>query len=92
MDEQIKKFYMYILFSETRDRYYIGSSDDVQRRLQDHNTGRSKSTKTGRPWILAYSETFATRSLAVKREMEVKRKKSRNYIQWLINNAKPNSD
>ena len=84
MDKEIETFYMYILFSEKRDRFYIGSTDDVQRRLKDHNQGKSKSTRAGRPWTLVYSETFQSRPLAVRREMEVKKKKSRSYIQWLI--------
>ncbi|MBC5775469.1 GIY-YIG nuclease family protein [Pontibacter sp. KCTC 32443] len=80
-------FYTYILYSETIDRYYVGSCQDLDVRLTQHNTGRSKSTKAGSPWQLKYKDTFATRAEAQSRENEIKKKKSRKYIEWLISSA-----
>ncbi|MBO3699530.1 GIY-YIG nuclease family protein [Roseivirga sp. E12] len=81
----MEDFYVYIIYSETRDRYYVGSCDNLTNRLVDHNAGRSTYTKRGKPWVLKYSEVYDTRSEARRREAEIKRKKSRNYIEYLIN-------
>jgi putative endonuclease len=77
-------FYTYILYSESIDRYYVGSCADLATRLQRHNAGWSRSTKHGVPWKLVYHEEYTTKSAAMKRECEIKRKKSRTYFEYLI--------
>ena len=77
-------FCTYILFSEKLNKFYIGSTNDIDRRLDDHNRGKSPFTKTGMPWILVYKETFQTRSEALKREKYIKNQKSTIYIKSLI--------
>jgi len=77
-------FYMYILKSEKTDSYYIGSSQDLDNRVEEHNSGKSVSTRGKRPWKLVYSESYETLSGARKREMEVKSWKSRKMIDYLI--------
>ena len=78
-------YFTYILFSQKLNKYYIGSCEHVEIRLnQQHNAGRNISTKAGIPWEVKYTETFATRAEAMKRETEIKNKKSRKYIEWLI--------
>ncbi|HMA61429.1 MAG TPA: GIY-YIG nuclease family protein [bacterium] len=77
-------YYLYILQSKKNGRFYIGQTKDIQDRLQRHNAGHSKSTKPHRPWKLVYSEEYSTRSEAVKREYKLKSKKSRKYIEYLI--------
>ena len=81
------EFYMYILHSNIRDKYYVGSCDDLEKRLTDHNAGRSKYTRTGKPWQLMYHETYSSRSDARRREMQVKKRKSRKYLEYLIKSA-----
>ena len=78
------KHFIYLLYSETRDRYYIGSSADVNERLIRHNAGAVLSTKSGRPWKVVYSETFSSKTEALKREFYLKRMKSRVYLEDLI--------
>jgi len=77
-------YHVYILYSQSLDRYYVGSSSDIQDRLSRHNGGRSKSTKAGVPWALVYFESFETRALAVKRELDIKKRKKRAYIELLV--------
>ena len=77
-------YYTYILKSEKNGKYYIGSSENPEVRLQQHNWKRTPSTKSGIPWQLVYTESYETRTEAVKREYEIKRKKSRKYIEYLI--------
>ena len=79
------QYFVYILFSPSKNRYYIGHSHDLAERLQQHNSGRTPSTKPGRPWILVYQETYPNKSSAYKRELEMKNMKSRIYIENLIN-------
>ncbi|MFO7841503.1 MAG: GIY-YIG nuclease family protein, partial [Fidelibacterota bacterium] len=40
-------YFTYILYSETSDRYYIGYTSDLSKRLEKHNNGNSRSTKSG---------------------------------------------
>ena len=83
----MSEFYIYILHSKSRDKYYVGSCDDLEKRLADHNAGRSKYTRTGKPWQLKYHETYESRSEARRREMEIKKRKSRKYLEYLIQSA-----
>ncbi len=76
----------YILQSES-GRFYIGQTNNLQNRLRRHNSGRSKFTKSRGPWRLVYSEQFSTRSEAVQRELELKRKHSRGAILGLISKS-----
>ena len=75
---------VYILYSESADRYYTGHTGDVEKRLLQHNSGRTPSTKTGRPWGIRYVEGYPDKASAARREIEIKNKKSRRYIEWLI--------
>ncbi len=77
-------FIVYILYSGSKDKYYIGSCADISIRITQHNTGRNISTKFGTPWILVYTQEVNTLQEARKRELEIKKRKSRKYIQWLI--------
>ena len=77
-------FYTYILFSEKLNRYYIGSTQNIHKRLDRHNAGATKSTKAGRPWVIVYSEEYESKSEAIKRENYLKSMKSRKFIKTLI--------
>ena len=80
----MKIFYLYILHSCKDGTYYIGHTGDLKKRLKWHNAGYSLSTKAKRPWKLVYKERYQTKSEAQKREYELKRKKSRKYIEFII--------
>jgi len=45
-------YYCYILFSKSINKHYIGVTENVYQRLNDHNTGISKWTKNKGPWAL----------------------------------------
>ncbi|WP_041627608.1 GIY-YIG nuclease family protein [Owenweeksia hongkongensis] len=79
--------FVYIIYSESWGRYYVDSTQDIETRLEQHNSGRNKSTKGGVPWILKYSESFDEIAYARRRELELKKKKSRKYLEWLISSA-----
>lgn len=81
-------YYTYILQSEATGRYYLGSSDDLERRLRQHNDTRYTGSRTTKrfkgPWRPVYSEPFEARGEAMNRENRVKSWKSRKAIQDLI--------
>ena len=77
-------FYMYILYSERKDRYYVGSCEDFNVRLEQHNSGRNKSTSYGVPWTMKKVEEFSTRAEATARELHIKKMKSRRFIEQVI--------
>ena len=80
--------YVYIIQSQTTGRYYIGQTADVGRRVRQHNDPEYHGSKTTKrfpgPWELVYSETCESRSLAMSREKEIKRWKSRKMIAQLV--------
>ncbi|MEI8110876.1 MAG: GIY-YIG nuclease family protein [Chitinophagia bacterium] len=80
-------FTVYIIYSASLDTYYIGSCKDFNIRLTQHNSGRNKSTKGGKPWELKYEEKFGTNQEARKREAAIKKMKSRKYIKQLISSV-----
>ena len=65
-------FWTYVIQSEKDGRYYIGSTEDINKRIERHNAGRNKSTKSQRPWKLVYKEAFSTKNEAYRREMKIK--------------------
>ncbi|MGM9477771.1 GIY-YIG nuclease family protein [Pedobacter sp. GSP4] len=75
-------YYLYILYSASSDKYYIGYSNDPNRRLQEHNsTDRVTYTSKYRPWVLVKAIVISeTRSFAMKIEKTIKRTKSRKII------------
>ncbi len=81
-------FSTYILYSESKERFYVGHTADMKDRINRHNNGRSKSTKYGIPWKVVYTELFKTKSEANQRELYIKKQKSRVYILKLIKSQK----
>lgn len=67
--------YVYVLGTLTGRRHltYVGWTDDVERRLAQHNAGKGARTTRGRVWVLLHSERFATRREAMSREWYLKR-------------------
>lgn len=72
-------FYIYILYSKIVDKYYVGQTENQDERIISHSSGISKYTSISTDWILVYTELFETRSQAIIRENEIKKKKSRKY-------------
>ena len=66
-------FYVYILRSQRSGRLYVGHTDDLTRRFQEHNEGRGgRFTRQNGPWELAYSEVHPDRASAMQRERFLK--------------------
>ena len=77
-------YYVYVLRSGLDGTYYVGSTRDVDARVARHNQGGSRYTKSKRPWKVIYYEKFENKSDALTRERQIKRRKSREYIETLM--------
>jgi len=79
-------FYLYILYSESSDKYYVGNSSDPFRRLNEHNSSQLLTyTSKHRPWDLkAIYCCGDNKTLAIELERFIKKQKSRKLIQSLI--------
>jgi putative endonuclease len=75
---------VYILRSVKTGSFYIGYTQDLEKRLKYHNLGLNRSTKNKGPWILAYKEVLSSKSEALKRERFLKKQKNRKFYETLI--------
>jgi putative endonuclease len=66
-------YYVYVLQSEKDGTTYIGSTEYLERRIEEHNKGKTKSIKHKLPVRLIYYETYLTKLLALKRENKLKK-------------------
>jgi len=76
-------FYVYILYSEKFDRFYIGQTNNLTVRINQHNSGEVKSTKHYIPWKIVYKESFETRKEAMQRERFLKKQRNKNFYKKL---------
>ena len=63
---------------------YTGLTADIERRLVEHNSGKTKSTKFGKPWHLIYKEELPSLADARKREKYIKSGVGREYIKKIL--------
>jgi putative endonuclease len=73
-------YHVYILQSLKNGRLYTGSTNDLVRRLLEHNRGQSKYTKLTAPFELIYKEEYNTKSEAYRRELFLKTGKGRAFL------------
>ena len=70
------------------DRFYIGhTGEPLDERLRKHLANHSGFTSKAKDWLVKYTEELESKVAAYTREMEIKNKKSRKYIQNLIDSA-----
>ncbi|WP_339811623.1 GIY-YIG nuclease family protein [uncultured Imperialibacter sp.] len=77
-------YYAYVLRSLDKKNFYKGHCEDLDRRLKEHNQGRTTSTARYAPWEVVYFETFETRDEAIKREKFFKTASGRRYLKSQI--------
>ena len=79
----IMSWYIYILKSELDGDYYKGITENVTKRLEEHNTGQSKYTSTKMPWQLVYSKEMESKKQAIIEEKRIK-KLNRKSLEKII--------
>jgi len=76
--------FVYVLQSETTGKYYIGSTNNLNRRLGQHRNGQTRTTRVLNAYKLVYYEEYDSIDDARTRERKLKSYKSHKYIDWLI--------
>jgi len=79
-----KKYFTYVLYSDTRKRLYIGQTNNIEKRIKEHNSGKVDSTRPYRPYRLIYLEEFNSRKESLIREKELKFSHSRRKLKSFI--------
>jgi len=77
-------YYVYAITSLTRNYIYVGMSNNVQRRLHEHNSGKNKTTRPYRPFVLFYKEQFDTRTEARHKEKYLKSGIGKEYLKKIL--------
>jgi putative endonuclease len=76
--------FVYILISLKDKRFYTGLTNNVEKRILQHNNGVVRSTKSRRPFVLIHTESFATRKEAAAREKFLKSGVGRSQLIQLL--------
>jgi len=79
-------YFVYLLYNKKHDKFYIGQSNSLERRIFEHNFGLSNYTsKYDGTWEKVYSERFDDRKEALIRERFLKKQKSKKFYKKLCN-------
>lgn len=81
---RVRMFIVYVLKSNTTGRHYIGSTNDLVRRLSEHNRGHTISTRQKGIWAVIYTEECNSLLEARRRERQIKSYKGGNGFKKLI--------
>jgi putative endonuclease len=79
--------YVYIIYSEVSDRYYVGSTCDWVRRLSEHNAGYVNSIKNGRPWVVKRLIPVDASVKVKSVEYKLKKYKRRDIIEKVVSDG-----
>ena len=77
-------FYVYVLKSLKNGRFYTGSTNNIERRFIEHNSGQTKYTRIAGPFELVYKESYITNLEAVRREKFLKTGKGREFLKQVL--------
>ena len=81
-------YFVYVLRSLVFERFYVGMTEDVERRIREHNSEKTKSTKFYAPWSLVFVEKCENRIEARKREKFLKGGSGKELIKGYFYNSK----
>ena len=83
-------FFVYLLITKNKNRYisYVGFTNNINKRVKLHNTGKGAKFTRGRKWTLIYKKRYKSKSIAMKEEFKLKNdRKMRNLLKTeYINN------
>ena len=77
------KYFVYLILSRNKQKTlsYVGYTNDLRKRLKQHNTSKGAKFTKGRKWILVYSKSYNSKSKAMKEEYKLKKNpRLRNII------------
>jgi putative endonuclease len=73
-------FKVYILWSESLQKFYVGSTNNLEDRLYRHNSGEGNFTVKGVPWILICSFVCIDRKEAIRLETKIKKRGIKRFL------------
>lgn len=77
-------FYVYILHSETKHRLYVGRTNNLKRRVKEHNDSQNLSTKAYVPWTIIFYEAYTNSKDATRREKYLKTFQGKQAIRRML--------
>jgi len=77
-------YYVYVLYSTTLKKRYVGLTNDLRRRFAEHNRGDSNFTNRGKPWKILYYEAFVNKKDAEREEIFLKMGKGRERLDIVL--------
>jgi len=77
-------YYVYVISNKTRKYIYVGITNNLSRRIAEHNSGYNKTTRTYRPFKLILSEEFTKRTTAREREKYLKSGIGKEFLKRLV--------
>ena len=86
--KKFNMFYVYYLSSQkNKDQHYVGYTENLKLRLEQHNKGLSASTKPYRPWELIFYEAYKNKRDAKRRELYLKTTKGRKALKLMLQDS-----
>ncbi|MBU1102541.1 GIY-YIG nuclease family protein [Patescibacteria group bacterium] len=82
-------YYAYVIKSQSHDTRYVGTTNDIYKRLNEHNSGKCRYTSGRRPWQLVYKEEYSIRGKAMKREKFLKSGQGRKFLDKILLKNEP---
>lgn len=82
--KEMDKYFVYILKSKIKEVTYVGFTNNLDRRIKEHNLDKSKFTNIYKPWELVYSEEYDSEEEAIQREKYFKTAAGRRLIRKLL--------
>lgn len=80
-------YYVYVLLSQKDNKFYIGFTGELKRRLKEHNSGKNTSTKSRRPLKLIYYEAHLSQADAMRRERYFKTTKGKSTLKQMLRDS-----
>jgi putative endonuclease len=77
-------FFVYVLYSEALNRYYVGQSANLVKRMTEHLAGLARFTCAAKDWELVFVQCVSDRRDAVLLERRIKKAKSRKTIERFV--------
>jgi putative endonuclease len=77
-------FTVYVLRSITADKLYVGFTENLSRRVAEHNAGKSKFTSGYLPWQVFYKEEVSDRTEARRREKYLKTAAGKKFLKYKV--------
>ena len=78
---------VYILYSKMLEKYYVGHTSDLNRRLKEHNGSHTHFTNSGKPWILIRYFSCSDKSEAIKLEKRIKKRGAGRFMADIENTS-----